>query len=46
MHFSVSPSRSTFTFDSSNFVTNMPIKNIQITYNKDKGIITLEGSYL
>ena len=33
-------------FDSSNFVTNMPVENVQITYDSAKAIITLEGSYL
>lgn len=33
-------------FDSNNFVTNMPIENVQIRYDPDKAIITLEGAYL
>jgi hypothetical protein len=49
MKFSISPVRSTLTstsFDSSNFVTNMPIQNTKISYDVSSGIVTLEGEYL
>ena len=44
MHFSMNPAKDNLTsnaFDSTNFVTNMPIENTRITYDPDKAIITL-----
>ena len=49
MKFSLSPAKQGLTansFDSNNFVTNMPIENVQIRYDPDNAIISLEGAYL
>ena len=49
MKFGLNPVKQTLTansFDSSNFVTNMPIENVQIKYDPTTAIITLEGAYL